>query len=46
VVLDGKVTQRLLDVAAQRGVGQLVGTETGELVKQPASVRVRTADSL
>ena len=46
VVLDGEVTQRLLDVAAQRGVGQLVGTETGELVKQPASVRVRTADSL
>jgi DNA primase len=46
VVLDGAVTQRLLDLAAQRGVGTLVGTETGEFVKQPASVRVHTADDL
>jgi len=44
VVLDGPVTQRLLDVAAQRGVATLVGTSEGEFVKQPASVRVRTAD--
>ena len=42
VVLDGTVDQRLLDVAAQRGVSQLVGTDTAELVKQPTSVRVRT----
>ncbi|NIC00007.1 DNA primase DnaG [Halobacterium sp. R2-5] len=44
VVVDGSVTQRLLDVAAQRGVAKLVGTSTGEFVKQPASVRVHTAD--
>jgi len=44
VVLDGPVTQRLLDVAAQRGVATLVGTSEGEFVKQPASVRVHTAD--
>jgi len=46
VVLDGTVTQRLLDVAAQRGVGQLVGADTGEFVKQPATVRVHTAEAL
>jgi DNA primase len=46
VVLDGSVTQRILDIAAQRGVGQVVGTETGEFVKQPTSVRVRTAEEL
>jgi DNA primase len=46
VVLDGPVTQRLLDLAAQRGVGTLVGTETGEFVKQPANVRVHTVDDL
>ena len=46
VVLDGAVTQRILDVAAQRGVGQVVGATTGELVKQPTSVRVRTAEEL
>jgi len=44
VVLDGTVDQRLLDVSAQRGVGQLVGRTCGEFVKRPADVRVRTAD--
>jgi DNA primase len=44
VVVDGAVTQRILDIAAQRGVGQVVGTDTGEFVKQPAGVRVRTTD--
>ncbi len=46
VVVDGTVTQRLLDVAAQRGVARVVGRERGEYVKQPASVRVHTADEL
>ena len=46
VVLDGELNQRLLDVAAQRGVDQVVAASTGEFVKQPTSVRVRTADQL
>jgi DNA primase len=45
VVLDGELSQRVLDVAAQRGVGQIVAHEEGEFVKQPTSVRVRTADT-
>ncbi|MFB6068595.1 MAG: DNA primase DnaG [Halobacterium sp.] len=45
VVVDGTVTQRLLDLAAQRGVGTVVGADTGEFVKQPASVRVHDADA-
>ena len=44
VVLDGEVSQRLLDVAAQRGVEQVVARSTGEFVKQPATVRIRTAE--
>jgi len=44
VVLDGPVTQRLLDVAAQRGVRHVVGGSEGEYVKQPTNVRVRTID--
>jgi len=40
VVLDGEATQRLLDVAAQRGVSRIVASSAGEFVKQPASVRV------
>ena len=46
VVVDGELDQRLLDVAAQRGVDHLVGASTGEFVKQPTSVRIRTADQL
>ncbi|WP_135828146.1 DNA primase DnaG [Halorussus halobius] len=44
VIVDGTADQRLLDVSAQRGVGQVVARESGEYVKQPADVRIRTAD--
>ncbi|WP_247008828.1 DNA primase DnaG [Halorientalis litorea] len=43
VVLDGELGQRVLDVAAQRGVEQIVARSTGEFVKRPTDVRVRTA---
>jgi DNA primase len=46
VVVDGTLDQRLLDVAAQRGVEQVVAAELAEFVKQPVDVRVRTADQL
>lgn len=46
VVMDGSVSQRLLDIASQRGVGQIVATETGEFVKQPTNIRVRKADAV
>jgi DNA primase len=43
VVVDGELDQRLLDVAAQRGVGQIVANSEGEFVKKPTGVRIRTA---
>jgi DNA primase len=46
VVVDGEVTQRIVDVAAQRGVEHVVGRSTGEFVKKPVGVRVRTAEQL
>ena len=46
VLLDGPITQKILDIAAQRGVGQVIGTAEGEFVKQPANVRVRTVETL
>ncbi|MFB6266230.1 MAG: DNA primase DnaG [Halodesulfurarchaeum sp.] len=46
VVVDGPVDQRLVDVAAQRGVAEVIGTAAGEFVKQPTSVRVRTIEHL
>ncbi|WP_096389690.1 DNA primase DnaG [Halopenitus persicus] len=44
VVLDGEITQRLLDVAAQRGVSQVFGRSTGSMVKQPIGTRVTTVE--
>jgi len=44
VILDGELTQRILDVAAQRGVEQVVARSEGGFVKKPTAVRVRTAD--
>ena len=46
IVLDGEFTQRHLDIAAQRGVAHAVVASTGEFVKKPIGVRVRTADQL
>jgi DNA primase len=46
VVLDDELNQRVLDVAAQRGVAHVIARSTGEFVKKPVSVRVRTADQL
>ncbi|WP_435346296.1 DNA primase DnaG [Haloarchaeobius sp. HRN-SO-5] len=46
VVLDGELSQRVLDVAAQRGVDQVVAASLGEFVKRPTSTRIRTADRL
>ncbi|MBB6646977.1 DNA primase DnaG [Halobellus ruber] len=46
VVLDGEFTQRLLDIAAQRGVDHAIAATTGEFVKKPVGVRLRTADQL
>jgi DNA primase len=46
VVLDGELSQRLLDVCAQRGVDQVVAASLGELVKRPTGVRIRTLSDL
>ena len=46
VVIDGAFTQRLLDIAAQRGVDHAVAATTGTFVKKPIGVRLRTADQL
>ena len=46
VVVDARIEQRLVDVAAQRGVSRLVGSELGDFVKQPVGVRVLSFDDL
>lgn len=46
VVIDGQISQRLLDVAAQRGVNELFGREVSDFVKRPIGTRVRTVGDL
>ncbi|WP_280586615.1 DNA primase DnaG [Halorubrum sp. Boch-26] len=46
VIVDGRIDQRLLDVAAQRGVSELLGREVGEVVKRPVGTRVLTVGDL
>ncbi|WP_406656062.1 DNA primase DnaG [Methanolobus sp. ZRKC2] len=46
VVFDGVVTQRILDIAADKGIENLVGAKVGSVTKRPASVKVFTADAL
>jgi len=46
VVFDGIVTQRILDIAADKKIATIVGTKMGNITKQPASVEVWTKDEL
>ncbi|MGM0605626.1 MAG: DNA primase DnaG, partial [Halobacteriota archaeon] len=46
IVLDGTLQQRLLDLAAQRGVERIVATEHGEFVKQPIGTRILRSEQL
>jgi len=46
VVFDGMVTQRILDIAAEKNVKCLVGVELGHITKHPTAVKIMTASSL
>ncbi|MHC1576988.1 MAG: DNA primase DnaG [Methanosarcinaceae archaeon] len=43
VVFDGVVTQRILDIASNKGISNLVGVKKGNITKSPVSVKVYTA---
>ena len=42
VVFDGVITQRILDIAADKGIENLVGVKVGNISKSPAAVKVFT----
>ncbi|MFB6253458.1 MAG: DNA primase DnaG [Halobacteriaceae archaeon] len=46
IIIDGTVTQRILDVASQRGIQDIIAEARGEFTKQPTSVRIRTFNEL
>ena len=46
VVFDGVITQRLLDIACDKGVKIIVGIKMGNIIKRPTQIRVLTQDQL
>ena len=46
VVFDGIITQRLLDIANNKNIKEIVGIKIGNVVKKPASVEVLTRKDL
>ena len=42
VIFDGVITQRLLDIAAEKGLEFIAGVKLGNVVKQPTNIRVLT----
>lgn len=46
VVFDGVITQRIIDIAAERKLDYLVGMKLGNIVKKPLSIKILTAENL
>jgi len=46
LVFDGIITQRILDIADDKGVGTVVGTKMGNVTKQPVDIEVWTKEKL
>jgi len=45
VIFDGVVTQRVLDLAADKGLEYLIGAKMGNIVKSPSCVKVVTKEA-
>jgi len=45
VIFDGVVTQRILDIAAEKGLQYLIGAKLGNIAKSPICVKVLTKES-
>jgi DNA primase len=46
VVFDGVITQRIVDIAAEKGIETLIGAKLGNLIKSPASMHIETSSEL
>jgi DNA primase len=46
IVFDGVITQRIVDIASDKGIENLVGAKKGGLVKSPASIHIETSNQL
>ncbi len=45
VIFDGVVTQRILDIAAEKGLEYLIGAKMGNIAKSPTCVKVITREA-
>ncbi len=43
IVFDGVITQRLLDIAADRGIETIIGAKIGPVIKKPANINIKAA---
>lgn len=46
VVFDGVITQRIVDIASEKGISNLIGAKIGSLVKTPTSIRIEASTAL
>ena len=46
VVFDGVITQRIVDLAKEKGMDYVVGIKMGDVVKMPTSLKILTPDSI
>ncbi|MDY6966953.1 MAG: DNA primase DnaG [Halobacteriota archaeon] len=46
IVFDGVITQRILDISAEKGIECLIGAKMGNVVKMPTSIKVMTVGEL
>jgi len=46
VVLDGIITQRILDIAVEKNISAVVGVKLGNIAKLPTNVEVLTKEDL
>ncbi len=46
VVFDGVITQRIVDIASEKGIANLIGAKIGSLVKTPTSIYIEASTAL
>ncbi|MDR2867030.1 MAG: DNA primase [Methanomassiliicoccaceae archaeon] len=46
IVFDGVISQRILDISAEKGVSTVVGTRKGNITKMPAGITIWTKEDL
>lgn len=45
-IFDGIITQRLVDIASEKGISCLIGAKIGNVTKKPANLRIMTANDM